>query len=265
MPTVRIDDALEMFYCIDDFTDPWRTPDTVLLHHGNGKNHRFWWAWVPILARHYRVVRMDARGFGDSTAPPSGYPWSIEGFATDVARLLDHLGVQKVHYVGETVGGTIGLQFAYQYPERVKSLTTSTSPFKFLGPYYRESADFVQKNGVEAWARSSMSRRLGKDANPALAEWYAQQMSRTKPWVVMETLRYLQGKDLTERLRRIKAPTLVIAPGDSVGHPSEVYREQQQLIPGARLFMVPGAGGFVQHTHPDVCAHAVLDFLRSVG
>ncbi|MBI2986991.1 MAG: alpha/beta fold hydrolase [Deltaproteobacteria bacterium] len=265
MPTVRIDDTLEMFYCIDDFTDPWLKPETVLLHHGNAKNHRFWWAWVPILARHYRVVRMDARGFGDSTAPPPGYNWSLEGFATDIARLLDHLGLEKMHFIGETVGGTIGLQFAYQYPDRVKSLTACTSPFKFASSSRGESAAYVEEHGVEAWARSTMHRRLGKDSDPALAEWYAQQMGRTRQSVVKDTLNYTRGIDLTERIRQIKAPTLVIAPADSAGQPAEAYREQQRAIPGARLFMVPGAGGFVQHTHPEVCAKAALDFLRSVG
>ena len=265
MPTVRLDDTLEMFYRVEDFTDPWRRPDTVLLHNCNGKNHRFWWGWVPVLAQHYRVVRLDARGFGQSTAPPPGYPWSVEGFARDVRLLLDHLGVDKVHFVGETVGGTIGMEFAYEYPDRLKSLTACTSPFQFTGPYYSESAAFVEKNGVEAWARSTIGRRVGKDADPAFADWYTREMSRTAPWVVIETLRYLSGKDLTERLRRIPVPTLIVAPGDSAGHPSEVYREEQGLIPGARLFMVPGASGFVQHTHPEQCARAVLDFLRSVG
>ena len=116
MPTVNLPDNLEMYYDDDDYTDPWRTPETVVLHHGNAKNGRLWYAWVPLLARQYRVARLDARGFGRSTVPPEGYDWSLSGFAGDLLGLLDHLELDKVHLIGETVGGTVALQFALRTP-----------------------------------------------------------------------------------------------------------------------------------------------------
>ncbi len=82
MPTARIDDTLEMYYEDDAFTDPWATPEVVLLHHGNFKSSQLWYSWVPLLARDYRVLRLDARGFGRSTAPPPGSP--------QVHPFLDH-------------------------------------------------------------------------------------------------------------------------------------------------------------------------------
>ena len=51
MPFAKIDDTLEMYYEDDDFSDPWRHPETVVLHHGNAKNTKLWYAWVPLLAR----------------------------------------------------------------------------------------------------------------------------------------------------------------------------------------------------------------------
>ena len=113
MPTVKLDESLEMYYEDDDYTDPWRTPEAVVLHHGNAKSSRLWYAWVPLLARQYRVVRLDARGFGRSSLPPEGYDWSLSNFSTDLLRLLDKLGLEKIHLVGETVGGTISLQSTY--------------------------------------------------------------------------------------------------------------------------------------------------------
>ena len=77
MPIVQLDPTLEMYYEDDDYTDPWRTPETVILHHGNAKNTRLWYAWVPLLARQYRVIRLDARGFGRSSIPPEGYDLSL--------------------------------------------------------------------------------------------------------------------------------------------------------------------------------------------
>src|SRR5882672_9755208 len=59
MPTFRPSPDLDMHYEVDDFTDPWRKPETILLLHGNAESGLAWWAWVPHLARHYRVVRPD--------------------------------------------------------------------------------------------------------------------------------------------------------------------------------------------------------------
>ena len=76
MPFAKIDDTLEMFYEDDNFPDPWRKPETVVLHHGNSKHTKLWYAWVPLLARQYRVKRLYARGFARSPVPPAGSCWS---------------------------------------------------------------------------------------------------------------------------------------------------------------------------------------------
>ena len=75
MPNARIDDTLQTYYEDDDFTEPWATPETVVMHHGNSKSSRMWYAWVPLLSRQYRVVRPDARGTREASgAPPSRRP-----------------------------------------------------------------------------------------------------------------------------------------------------------------------------------------------
>ena len=76
MPFAKIDDTLDMYYEDDCFSDPWRgEPETIVLHHGNSKNTKLWYAWVPLLARQYRVIRLDARGYGLSSVPPEGNDW----------------------------------------------------------------------------------------------------------------------------------------------------------------------------------------------
>ena len=156
MPYAKLDDNLEMYYEVDNFTDPWTKPETIVMHHGNCKSSRFWYRWVPVLARHYNVVRLDARGLGRSTVPPAGYKWSLTGFTQDLERLLDHLKLDKVHLVGETVGGTISMLFAADRPERVHSITVCSSPFRFTDPYYLDSARKAEKDGVLAFAQESM-------------------------------------------------------------------------------------------------------------
>ena len=67
MPSVRLSPGLEMHYRVDDFTDPWTTPESILLLHGNAESGASWYRWVPVLGRQFRVVRPDMRGFGRST------------------------------------------------------------------------------------------------------------------------------------------------------------------------------------------------------
>src|SRR6266852_6211003 len=105
MPTANLPGDLAMYYEDDNFTPQWSHPETVILHHGNAKNARLWYAWVPLLAGEFRVIRLDARGFGRSTVPPPGYPWSLEGFGNDLLNLMEHLRIEKAHLIGETIGG----------------------------------------------------------------------------------------------------------------------------------------------------------------
>jgi len=85
MPAARITPDLEMHYEIDDYTDPWTQPETVLLLHGNAESAAMWFGWVPTLARHFRVVRTDMRGFASSTPMPRDYEWTLD-------RVIDVLG-----------------------------------------------------------------------------------------------------------------------------------------------------------------------------
>lgn len=183
MPTVQLPGQLNMYYEDDNFTDPWEEEaETVILHHGNAKNSRLWYAWVPLLAGSYRVIRLDARGFGRSSVPQPGYTWSLEGFATDLVNLMDHLGIAKAHLVGETIGGTIALQFAHQFPDRLHSLTTCTSPYKFKGiQTYLDFYALVQTEGVEAWVKQTAGRRLEPgESNPKHSTWYVQHSAPAK-------------------------------------------------------------------------------------
>ena len=266
MPVARLDDTLEMYFEDDDYTDPWRTPETVLLHHGNAKNSALWYAWVPLLARQYRVVRLDARGFGRSTVPPEGYPWSLTNFAGDTLRLMDHLGLDRVHLVGETVGGTIALQFAYEHPERLHSLTVCTSPFKFAGvSTYQEYYRLVQEEGVESWVRKTADRRVDPGSDPAHHQWYIQQMSQTSQRVVLETLAYLATQDLSPILPQIQTPSLILVAENSVANDPTRTEGMARLMPNARLMEIPGTSGYVQHSAPEKCVAAWREFVGRIS
>src|SRR5205814_4061095 len=83
-------DGLSLAYYIDDFTNPWRRPATLLLLHAAMGSARRYFAWVPHLAREYRVVRLDLRGHGLSQVPPEGPPLALDRRVTDAAERLYH-------------------------------------------------------------------------------------------------------------------------------------------------------------------------------
>ncbi|MBI2908237.1 MAG: alpha/beta hydrolase [Chloroflexi bacterium] len=265
MPWAKIEANFDMYYESDDFTDPWKSPETIVLHHGNAKNGRQWHAWVPLLARRFRVVRLDARGFGRSTVPPPGYPWSLSNFAKDIDLLLDYLGLDRVHLVGETVGGTIAMRFAYEYPERLRSLTLCSSRFRFTEPFHSEFARKVEKEGVLGWARSTMARRLDpSEVDPNLVNWYTAEMGKSSKHVVLEALVALTGHDFSDMLRQISAPTLILSAENRSDYSADYMREMHELIPNSELVVFPGAAGYIQVSQPEKCVQALLAFLEKL-
>ena len=115
---LRLDDGIELFYTIDDFTDPWTEPETVLMHHGMAKSHKMWFGWVPIIARHYRVIRFDMRGMGLSDVSGPEHEWTLDSFTRDLKEFVDKMELDKFHLIGETVGGSISMNFSINNQER---------------------------------------------------------------------------------------------------------------------------------------------------
>ena len=127
MPQLTANDYT-MHYQINDFTDPWSASEAIWIQHGFGRNLNFWYHWIPLLAGHYRVLRRDMRGHGGSADPGPDYVWSVDDLLGDMKGFLDALEIDAVHYIGESVGGILGIAFATKWPERFKSLTLCASP-----------------------------------------------------------------------------------------------------------------------------------------
>ena len=127
----RIGD-LDIHYHLADYTDPWRkTPaETFLCYSGYCRSLEFWHAWVPLLGRDFRVLRMDPRGYGESGKPAPGYRFEIEQLARDAFGLMDHLGIARVHWVGDSTGGAVGMAAALLAPQRIASITACNTTAK---------------------------------------------------------------------------------------------------------------------------------------
>lgn len=268
MNTLHIPPDLDMHYQVDDFTDPWRAPQTILMLHGNAESGLAWYAWVPKLARQYRVVRPDMRGFGQSTPMPRDYPWSLDGLTADFCALMDHLAIDRFHLVGAKIGGTIARAFAARRPARVITLTVVGTP-----PPLREGAaekvpELIREfetHGVEHWARQNMGARLGSAFPPEGFEWWTRFMGRTAVSTQLGFMGTIACADIRTDLPKIACPTLVITTEESGLGSVDVTRAWQQQIPDSELLVLPGNSYHVAATHADRSAKATLDFIARRG
>lgn len=264
MPTVKITPDLDMHYEIDDFADPWREHETILLLHGNGESGAVWYGWVPHFARELRVVRPDMRGFGRSTPMPRNHPWSVDRVVDDYIALMDQLGIECFHLVGAKVGGTMALHLAARFPARVSTLTVMGPPIRAqdAAGRYLSWLEYLEKHGMESWARSTMASRLGEDFPPEGVEWWIKLMGRTPLSTQLGFMSAVPSVDITPDLLNVRCPTLVITTEDSPLYPVAKVREWQSRVPRSELIALPGSSYHVAATAPDRCAQATLDFIR---
>jgi 3-oxoadipate enol-lactonase len=268
MPKFRASPDLDMQYRVDDFTDPWRQPQAILMLHGNAESSLAWYAWVPKLARGYCVVRPDMRGFGESTAMPNDYPWTLDQLVEDFCQLMDHLGIARFHLVGAKIGGTIARAFAARRPKRLITLTVvGTPPPLRVGAAERvpELVRDFQTHGVEYWARQNMGDRLGSAFPTEGVEWWTKFMGRTAVSTQLGFMGTIACADIRADTAKIVCPTLVITTEQSGLGTVEETRAWQQQIADSELLVLPGNSYHVAATHADQAADATLEFIARRG
>ena len=260
----------DIHYHLADYTDPWRAPpaETFLLYPGYCRNIEFWRAWVPLLARDYRVLRMDPRGYGRSSKPPPGTELDAEEAARDALGLLDHLGIERVHWVGESTGGRIGMLAALLAPQRIASIaacntTAKTSPqtvdLYALGE--RDQAAAIEKYGVGEWCRRTLQYRVDVTKIPAgLGEWWAREMDRV-PWqVAVSAFRRFSQIDLWPRLAEITAPTLLILGDNCPENRRMQLDEMSRILPRGKLVRLEGYDFGIHYLAAERCVAAIREF-----
>jgi pimeloyl-ACP methyl ester carboxylesterase len=264
MPTLQGSPDAQLHYLVADFTDPWRQPETILLLHGNAESGTVWYGWVPTLARRFRVVRPDMRGFGASTPMPCDFPWTLDVVIDDFVRLMDSLSIKRFHLVGAKIGGTIARAFAARRPERVITLTVvGTPPPMREGAAERapELAEEFERHGVEHWARRTMAGRLGSTFPAEGVEWWIKFMGRTAVSTQIGFMKTIACADIRADLPKIRCPTFVITTDGSGLASVDETRAWQQQIPNSSLLVLPGNSYHVAASHAERCATATLDFI----
>jgi len=260
MPTVRTGD-FECWYADDWFGPAWEQPEVVLIQAGFGRNGEYWRHWVPGLSGDFRVIRRDMRAHGGSTAGDPGHVWSPEGLAEEVIWLLDALGIQRVHFVGESVGGITGIVLGATHPDRLHTVTLVQTPLHLRGVgdlmrgEHPSWASALRELGAGGWVARNM-----RPDDPQTA-WERAQWDRCDLDALCRLADATPGVDVTSYVGAIGVPALVLAPACSPLTPLADQLLLRTSIPVAELELFEGRGHTVYQDEPERCIARLRRFI----
>jgi 3-oxoadipate enol-lactonase len=255
-------DGVPLAYYIDDFTDPWKQAPTLLLLHAAMGSARRYYAWVPALARHYRVVRMDLRGHGGSPVPSPDRDLTLERLVGDVVELMDHLGCRAAHIVGNSAGGYLAQQVAMYQAERVRSLMLFGSTPGLKNSSAPSWIPQIETKGLRAFLAETIADRLPLDqVDPGLVQWFLDEAAKNDPAYIGKFVLLMASYDWSDQLDRIRCPTLVVVPGAEPIGSTVNYEPFRRLVNDVEMRVYEGAPHNICDAFPDRCAGDVLDFL----
>lgn len=263
MQTFTTSDGVQIAYYIDDFADPWKPSRALVMLHPAMSSARRFYSMVPGLARHYRVIRLDTRGHGNSQVPSPNTVMNKARVTQDVVEALDHLELDAVHVLGASAGGYAAQQLAIHHPSRVRSLVLYSSTPGFKGDQGKRWLKEAAARGPRAVFGESIDERLPvADCDPGLIGWVLDEICKNDFAWLARYIGYWTDTDFTDEIGAIRCPTLIVKPGaEPIGSPS-LYREMQRRIGDCALVEYEHARHNIYDYLPDRCVADALAFLR---
>ena len=265
MPDLRFEDDFALHYEL--YGPAPGTAPAVILAHGAGGNAMSWWQQVPAFQDRYTVVTFDHRAFGRSPDLDDG-PGRI-AFGTDLRALLDHLGLERIHFVAHSMGGRTAFSLVSREPERIASLVYSGTNGGCVDDRYRELRTRLEGDGTLS---GSLLRRALADGyaerKPEMQYLYRRIRSINPPRprdFLAPTGRMVNYRGSTaQRLRDGGWPILWIVGEHDRVIPADLIRISHDLTPESRLEVVDGAGHSAYFERPDAWNGAVRAFIDGV-
>ena len=221
--------------------------------------------WRPQLdhfGRTRRAVAFDYPGYGDSDPAPDGT--TRDDYAAAILSAMDELGIGRAHVCGLSLGGVIAIAIHHAAAERCVSLTLADS--FAMHPEGRAIYDrsMAASAALRAMAEARVDVLIAQPGDPAVRGEVVETMARIDPAAYRIGAEAVWLADQRERARAIDVPTLVLCGAKDKVTPPELSAELAELIPGARMTLIEGAGHLGNLEKPEVFNRAVEDFVRNV-
>jgi len=236
----------------------------VVLIHGHPFDRSMWEPQQEPLARRFRVLTPDLRGFGQSTS--SGGTVTMRELAADVEALLDDLGVGSAAVVGLSMGGLVAMELAIADPKRWWALAlVATTAEPVTGRERRrrlELAATLESEGMNPLADAMGERLFGPSCPTAVIDSVEQMMRENNPQGAAAALRgRAQRPDYRPGLAALEIPTFVCAGSHDFWSTPEVTQALVDTLNSPRLLVLPEVGHLPNFEAPEEFTRELLDFL----
>jgi pimeloyl-ACP methyl ester carboxylesterase len=237
----------------------------VILLHGWLGSWGLWQDTMAYLGQNYRTYALDFWGFGDSGKKRETY--AVQDFVSLVDQFMEQLGIAEAPLVGHSMGGTVSLLVALQFPHRVSKVVVVGSPISgkslsvLLKLFGRRPIGFVVYHNIWVFKLSYhiLSRFYCKD--PKWPEMMDRDVSQTTLESFQRSIASLRQTDLRPNLNRVTIPAMgMYGAKDIVVHPRQ-WRPMQTGIPHARIERFDQAGHFIMLDEPTQFMHILKEFL----
>ena len=230
--------------------------EPLLLLHGNGGSIGNFIYEIPELSNHFKVIAVDSRAQGRSSDSDQEITYAL--MASDMAALIDKLGLGKVNVVGWSDGGNIGLELAFAHPDKVLKVVTLGANYTNENWMAPPDSTVMAPDDPLILKISEFMKKVGENAQSLTPDTARIPVIRQK----LENLMAKYPNFTPEQLNTINVPFLVIA-GDhdmiSLDHTVSLYRN----LPMAQLFIVPHASHLVPLENPDLINREIIRFLET--
>ena len=240
----------------------------VVLSHSLACSLVMWNPQMDDLSPHFQVLRYDMRGHGQSDVP-SG-PYTLELLAEDVIGLLDALHIDRIHFVGLSVGGMIGQSLALNHAKRLRSLalcdTASIVPQE-AQPTWQERIERTRAEGMESQVNETMERWFTPaflKQNPPMVGLIRKQILATPVEGYLGCAEAIRRLSYLNRLSEIKLPTLIMVGEDDPGTPVSASKAIHERIHNSKLVILSSARHLCNVEQAEAFNAALLAFLKNL-
>jgi len=238
---------------------------TVVLSHSLGSSLAMWDPQMEVLRTHFSVLRYDTRGHGGTDAPPGDY--TLDQLVTDAVGLLDALGIDRVHWVGLSMGGMIAQGLALQHADRLQSLVLCDTAARIPSeaqPVWQERIDAARRNGMQPLAQPTLERWFTPAylaENPPGVALIRRHFLATPVAGYIGCSQAIRGLDYLEQLPAVRTPTLIIVGEEDLGTPVAAAEAIHRQIKGSQLVVIPSAAHLSNVEQAEAFNRALIPFL----